>query len=266
VPELRKQGLGLAVVSYDSTAILADFSRRRGITFPLLSDRGSATIKAYGILNTTVDTTSTNYGIPFPGTFVVDRKGVVTARFFEEAYQERNTVAGILLKLGGSSQMVEARQVTTDHLSLTTYLTDTVVAPGTLVSIVVDVTPRPGMHVYAPGGHGYRVIAFRLDPHPFLVTRPLRYPAAEMYEFKPLNERIEVFAQPFRLIQDVALSASPEARKALASAKTFTITGALDYQACDDKICYLPQSLPVRYTVNVRQLDTERASPGATPR
>ena len=33
--------------------VLADFSRWRGITFPLLSDTGSAVIKQYGILNTT---------------------------------------------------------------------------------------------------------------------------------------------------------------------------------------------------------------------
>jgi hypothetical protein len=265
LPELRRRGLGLAVISYDSVATLADFSKRRGITFPLLSDRGSATIKAYGILNTTVDATSTNYGIPFPGTFVVDRKGVVIARFFEEAYQERNTVAGILLKLDRPGQTVDAKQLTTGHLSLTTYLTDEVVAPGTIVSIVVDVTPRPGMHVYAPGKHDYKVIALRLDQHPLLLTRPVRYPASELYEFKPLNERVEVFARPFRLIQDVALSASPEARRALASVKTFTITGSLDYQACDDKICYLPQSLPVKYTLNVRQLDTERANAESAP-
>ena len=31
--------------------ILADFATRRHITFPLLSDVGSATIKAFGILN-----------------------------------------------------------------------------------------------------------------------------------------------------------------------------------------------------------------------
>ena len=55
MPELRNKGLAVAVITYDSTAILADFSRRRGITFPLLSDQGSATIKSYGLLNTTVD-------------------------------------------------------------------------------------------------------------------------------------------------------------------------------------------------------------------
>src|SRR5262245_60466543 len=49
---LRKDGLGLAGISYDSQEILAAFSQQHGITFPLLSDVGSETIKRYGILNT----------------------------------------------------------------------------------------------------------------------------------------------------------------------------------------------------------------------
>ena len=50
--ELRGQGLGVAAISYDSEAVLADFSQRRGITFPLLSDDDSSVIEAFGILNT----------------------------------------------------------------------------------------------------------------------------------------------------------------------------------------------------------------------
>lgn len=260
LPELRRKGLGLAAITYDSPAILADFARRRGVTFPMLSDRGSATIKAFGLLNTTVDTASTNYGIPFPGTFIVDRQGVVTARFFEEAYQERNTVASILLKLGAAGDGVDAQRITTDHAEITTYLTDQGAAPGTLFSIVVDVEPRKGMHLYAPGNHNYKVIALRLDAHPLVVTRPLRYPASEMYVFKPLNERVEVFRRPFRLVQDVGLSASPDARKALASMTALSISGTLEYQACDDRTCFLSKSVPVAYSLSVRQLDAERAN------
>ena len=260
MPELRSKGLAVAVITYDSMAILADFARRRGITFPLLSDQGSATITSYGLLNTTVDAASTNYGIPFPGTFLVNRQGVVTARFFEEAYQERNTVASILLKLGDPGHEVDAQRITTEHVEVTTYVSDQVVAPGTLFSIVVNVTPRPGMHVYAPGKHSYKIIALRLDAQPVLMVRPLRYPASEIYVFKPLNERVEVFQKPFRLVQDIALSASPDARKALSSAKTLSITGTLEYQACDDKVCFLSKSVPVTYIVSVRQLDSERAN------
>ena len=53
--ELADQGLGVAAISYDSEAVLADFSQRRGITFPLLSDDGSEVITEFGILNTVAD-------------------------------------------------------------------------------------------------------------------------------------------------------------------------------------------------------------------
>ena len=75
--ELKARGLGVAGLSYDSPAILADFTRRRGIQFPLLPDAGSKTIQAFGLLNTTIAPTETNYGIPFPGTFIVDVNGIV---------------------------------------------------------------------------------------------------------------------------------------------------------------------------------------------
>jgi hypothetical protein len=47
VAEPKRQGFSLAAVSYDAVPILADFAKRRAITFPLLSDPGSATIKRY---------------------------------------------------------------------------------------------------------------------------------------------------------------------------------------------------------------------------
>ena len=39
-----------------------------------------------------------------------------------------------------------------------------------------------------------------------------------------------------------------------------TIAGTLEYQACDDRLCFTPRSIPVSYTVKLRQLDTERAT------
>ena len=260
LPELKTEGLGLAVITYDSRAAMADFGTRRGITFPLLSDPGSSTIKSYGLLNTTVTETSTNYGIPFPGTFVIDRQGVVTARFFEEAFQERTTVSSMMLTLGTSSAPVAASRITTDHLQVTTYASDGVVAPGSLFSIVFDITPRERMHVYAPGAEGYKIISVTLDPNPLLVTRPVQYPPSEIYFFEPLDERVPVFQTPFRLTQAMAVSAAREHRAALAGSESVTVTGTLDYQACDDRICFNPQSVPVSYTVTLRQLDTERAN------
>ena len=81
-----------------------------------------------------------------------------------------------------------------------------------------------------------------------------------------LNERVEVFQRPFKLTQDVAFDASPDARKALASVETVSVTGILEYQACDDTTCGLSKAVPITYSVTVRQLDTERATPAGALR
>ena len=236
---------------------LADFSQRRSITFPLLSDAGSATIKTYGLLNTTVDAKSPLYGYPFPGTFIVNRSGIVQSRVFEEAYQERDTVSSVILRLG-QHVAAPATKVTAAHLTFTTYTSDQIAAQGTHFSVVVDATPALHTHVYAPGAVGYKPIAITLQPLAGVIVRQATFPPAEDYFFKPLNEHVPVYQRPFRIIQDVMLDPSPDGTHTLKDVKAVTITGSLDYQACDDRICFAPQSVPLEWTIAVKPLDRER--------
>ena len=257
VDQLRKDGLGLAAVTYDPVSVLADFSTRRGITFPLLSDAGSATIKRYGILNTTVPETNDLYGYPFPGTFMLNREGVVTSRFFEATYQERDTISSVLARLGRAVD-APVTKTSAPHLEITSYLTDRVAAPGTHFSIVLDLKPEARVHVYAPGVTGYRPIALVLQPQPGLVVRQAQFPKAEDYYFKPLNQHVPVYQKPFRITQDVQIDPSRDAAAALKDLKSMTISATLNYQACDDKLCFNPQSVPLSWTINLRSLDTAR--------
>jgi hypothetical protein len=146
----------------------------------------------------------------------------------------------------------DAQRISREHVEITTYVTAKAVTPGTQFSIVVELTPKPGMHLYAPGAHTYKVVALTVDPQPFLTVHPLQYPASEKYLFEPLDEIVDVYQKPFRLVQDVTLESSSEARTALGRQKAVTITATLQYQTCDAKICFLPQSIPVRYRVGVR--------------
>ena len=257
--EIQRQGLGLAAISYDAPEVLKKFADSRGITFPLISDRDSAIIKRYGLLNTTVEPGTRSYGIPFPGTFIVDRRGIVRSRHFEDAYQERNTVASLLVARG-VTPFGPAMTVETPHLALTAAVSDDVVAPGERVSLVFEISPKPRMHVYAPGGHSYQVVRVLLDPQPWLRTHEMSYPASEIYHFTPLDERVEVYQKPFRLVQEVTLLATPEAQKLLGALDDVTISGRLEYQACDDKLCYAPQTVPIRWVLPVKRLD--RRPPG----
>ena len=261
VADLKKNGFGLAAISYDPVPVLADFTTRRHITFPLLSDVGSVLIKRYGILNTTVpESNQQSYGIPFPGTFMVNPQGVVTSRFFEQAYQERSSVGSVLARLGNNID-VPATKISSPQIEITSFATDHTVAPGTHFSLVLDIKPAARVHVYAPGVTGYKPIALTIQPMLGLLVRDAEYPKAEDYFFKPLNEHVPVFQQPFRIVQDVAIDASAPGQAALKDRSVLTISGTLSYQACDDKLCFTPQSVPLSWTVNLRQLDRERSKP-----
>jgi hypothetical protein len=43
------------------------------------------------------------YGIPYPGTYLVDRAGRVTAKYFEDDYTQRYTSGDILVSHFGES-------------------------------------------------------------------------------------------------------------------------------------------------------------------
>ena len=129
------------------------------------------------------------------------------------------------------------------------------------IFLVVDVRPARGVHVYAPGVTGYKPIALSVDAQPGILVRSAQFPPAEDYHFKPLNEHVKVYQRPFRIVQDLVVDSSPAAEPALKSVTSLTIRGVLNYQACDDKICFTPQAVPLTWTVSLRPLDRERAKP-----
>jgi len=90
---------------------------------------------------------------------------------------------------------------------------------------------------------------------------PVQYPSAQIYIFKPLNERVSVFQKPFTLVQEVILEGTPQAQASLRGKENLTLTGSLDYQACDDKQCFNPISVPLSWTLTLRPLVRERPNP-----
>ena len=82
-------------MSYDPVDILANFAKRRGISFPLLSDRGSKVIDAFGIRDE-----SRKDGLPHPGTFLIGADGRVKAKLFHEGYRKRHIAAEIIRVAG----------------------------------------------------------------------------------------------------------------------------------------------------------------------
>jgi DsbC/DsbD-like thiol-disulfide interchange protein len=115
---------------------------------------------------------------------------------------------------------------------------------GTKLALFVDVTPKPGIHVYAPGANDYIPISVKLNAHPAIKAGKLAYPRSEIVSIA--DEKVPVFQKPFRLTQDVTVDKSAKA------GATVVVAGTVSYQACDDKVCYPPESAPVSWTIAVR--------------
>jgi hypothetical protein len=260
--EFGKLGLGIAAVSYDSVAVLHSFAERHGIHFSLLSDSDSKLIRDLNLLNETIPKDQPFFGVPYPGTFVLDANGVIVAKYFEDDYRERYTSADILahqfnLIPTSAKSEVEGRQ-----LKLTASASNSIVATGQRVALVLDIDLKPNMHVYAPGVEGYIAIDWKMKESDAAVVHEVNYPPSVKLHLPAIDETVPVYKDHFRLTRDINIGPDAKVRAALDSSGNLVVEGTLRYQACDDRVCYVPQELPVKWTLQYAEFDRQRVPPG----
>ena len=170
------------------------------------------------------------------------------------------SVAAFLLCFSAASAAVAqgspfGSQVATEtmHLSVVASSKDSPATRGKSVELVFDIAPKRDMHVYAPGKHDYQVITVNVDAQPWLKPQATMYPPSEIHDFKELNEKVEVYSKPFKLVRDVSILSSVVAKKALAATPSPMITGNVEYQACDDKVCYAPKKVPFKFALDLNK-------------
>jgi hypothetical protein len=254
----EKQGIALAAISYDSAEILKYFADRHKIDFPLLADPDSKAIQAYQVLNT--EAIGQFKGMARPGYFFIDTKGIIREKFFDAKYRERLSGNGVIAKLFPELGEEVTNRIEAPHLKVALEQSDRVGVPGSRIAVTAEVQLPPDVHVYAPGTQGYKPIYLSIDPVPGLDFTPALYPHAQVLYMPAINERVPVFQGTFRIRQDVKVSSMAEFSNSLGpDGKTLTITGKLNYQACNSKVCFLPSSVPVQWQLHVLPLDRQRA-------
>jgi hypothetical protein len=257
--QFAKLGIGLAAVSYDSVAILHNFAERRGIHFPMLSDADSKIIRSAGLLNETIPHESPFFGIPNPGTFILDGKGVIKSKYFEDDYRERFTAADILTKQFNVTPSAGRHEVIGKQLTAVASSSNYVVRGGQRVALVLEVELKPKMHVYAPGVEGYIPIAWKMKESPAFAVHDVMLPPSKMLHLPAINETVPVYQGKFRIERDITIAAEGKAKPVVDGEGQFTVEGTLQYQACDDRMCYVPQELRVGWTFQLEGHDRERA-------
>ena len=248
----------LAAISYDSQDILKFFADRHKIDYPMLGDPDSKIIKEYGVFNH--EATGMQKGFSRPGYFYIDANGVIREKFFEAKYRERLTGNSIIAKLFPELGQEVTETVEAPHLQLALEQSDTTGVPGTRVTVVAEVRLPADVHVYAPGTQGYKAFKLVIDPSPQLELKPAVYPASQTLYMAAIKEKVPVYEGTFRVSQDVKVSSSAGFWGSIGDdGKVLTITGKLEYQACDKTMCFVPTSVPVKWQIKVFPLDRTRA-------
>jgi AhpC/TSA family/Disulphide bond corrector protein DsbC len=240
---LKRNGVNVASISYDSDEILNRFVDQYHLTYPMLSDHDSLIIRKFGILNTNVPPGTRFYGIPFPGQYLLAPDGTVRDKLFLPDYQTRPTASEALLKEYGISAADNGVTITAEDVQAAIVVSDKRSFSGQRLGTAVNFKIAQGWHVYGePLPAGYTPTSVKFDDD-LLASQALEFPQAKAVKFELLGETLPVYQGQFRATGYILLKQKlpPGEQK---------LTGTVNFQECNDKICKLPQS--ARFEIPIR--------------
>jgi hypothetical protein len=237
IDEFTAAGIRVFAVSYDTVEELAAFSAAYGITYPLLSDRGSAVIRRYRILNTTLAEDHQNFGIPFPGAYVLDPDGRVVEKSFFQQYQVRPAAQSVLRDAFGIDfEVRDNPRAEAETMGVRVHATIGASALAFMrrVPLIVRLDLDDGLHLYGePIPDGYIPTTVSIVAPEGIEVGPVASPPTRPFQMEGLPDEFHVFEGRTEFTADVWAT--------VREGGPFTFDLTVRYQACDDRQCFLPQ-------------------------
>lgn len=242
------QGDEVAVLalSYDPVSTLTTFAAKHEITYPLLADVGSKAITEIGLLNTGIEAERAYWGrtveerhigLPYPGTFILDEDGVVVERIFEASHRLRPGGSLLLDKMGIDTDATEVVSAEGPAVAAAAWVDTPEYFPNQLINLTVRIGVDPEYHVYVPPNpDGFTNVAISVDAPAGVFVHDHVLPAGHPFEMAGFDEVFTVAEGefdvqiPFYVLEDTG---------------HVTLPVRVDYQACSDDTCLVPDSVEV---------------------
>ncbi|NOT57872.1 MAG: redoxin domain-containing protein [Deltaproteobacteria bacterium] len=251
---LRKNGLGVCAISYDSPEVLRKIAQEKNLTIPLLSDQGSRIIRAFHTMDTSVAPDNPAYGVPLHGSYVVNADGIVEMKLFEKNAGHSSGI--VLTRLFGSPLNTHEKLVKLNYMTLRYYASANAITADDPLHLTIEVSLNDNVHMYAPQGGGeVSSLTWDMDMQEGVSSQPVEYPPPHGTTLPWVQEEIPIYQGTFRITRKVTIPL--DIRKFANLLNTdgdLAITGTLRYQACDDQTCYLPQTVPLAWKVKINSL------------
>ena len=257
-PKFEEAGIELYAISYDEVDALADFALHHGITYPLLSDVGSKVIDRFGIRNHFVTRDQVPYyGIPFPGTYLVDEEGKVANKFFHRNLAQRESAESIIdaalgrIVLGDDEPHAEAGE---DDISITAayHGGDGTMKAGVMRQVVVRFDLAPGVHIYGepvPSGMVAAKITVR-GPEGLHAGETIA-PPTHAHAQPGLDMELPVWEGQVDFLVPVHVDYRIASIVDEIQRETIPLEVEVEYQACDEQRCRIPRRETISLSVPV---------------
>jgi len=243
----EKQGIKVAVISYDSVEVLRRFAETYHLGYPCLSDKGSVVIREFGILNTNIPADHRFYGIPFPGDYLISHEGIVRAKYFLPDYQTRVASSEILLgefdAVGGAKSV----SITSGEVRVVITPSAARAVAGNELGVAADFAINRGWHIYGqPLPSNYTPVSIAFDGE-LVAKQSLEFPEPKRVSFPELGETLPVYTGSVRAKGKILL------RSGLKPGD-YQLKGKLGFQECSDAICKVPESVPFEIPLRIEAM------------
>lgn len=261
IDELNERGIEVFAVSYDTRAEQAKFAEEFGVTYHLLSDSDSATIKRFGILNTLIEPDNpiktragrSFHGVPFPGVYVVDAAGIVVEKFFNRSYTTRNSAGTVLNSALGAVLKPEAapEQVFEGkRIGFRAFLADPVLRLEYASTLYVRFELAEGFHIYSePLPDGFIPTTVEVLDVPGLTLGEPVYPPTRRKAFPELGVDLPVYEGTVDVAIPITANAKVLNWMLREKPESIDIPVQVNHQVCSETVCYPPRAETLTLTV-----------------
>jgi len=232
----------------------------------MLSDPDSLVIKQFGILNTLINEDDHPwFGIPFPGVYITDVDGVIQSKFFEHSLALRPGTDQLVRAVAGEEVKLAAASPS-EAVTCEVSIDDAPVPPGVLRELRVSLRVPEGQHLYgAPVPSGMVATTVEIDEAEHLVVLDTVSPPTRPHVLEGTGEELAVFDGDVLLAVPFTHSAPLTSSTGATDERwSFTVSGVIRWQSCDDQACGLPASEGFSFQLSTAPLNrvSREQSPG----
>ena len=232
---------------------LTRFAESHGITYPLLSDEGSAVITELGILNVTLEEERAAYdrkvedrhrGIPYPASFLLDEDGILVGKRLEQSHRIRPTANTLLRAFFDADGSEPEGIVTTDSpgVQVAAWLDAQVISANQLQEVHVRFLLEQDVHLYTePVPAAFRAIEVTLKGDDSIHVENVAPLVGHEFTIEGLDETFHVLEDTIDIAVPFFLLTNRDTAGDGTRQVPFSVE--VSYQACTGAECFMPETV-----------------------